>query len=176
MNTRQRIAVWALSLSAAGFSSWQVHEGFTREPIIPTKGDVPTIGFGSTYYEDGTRVTMDDPPITRERAVILARNLGSEHERCLKRSLPEDAELFQVEFDLYVDFIGQYGCGRWMTSTPRRELAAGNYLKACDGLLLYKKQAGRDCSLPQNWGPQGCKGVWTRQLERHQKCLGAQIP
>lgn len=28
----------------------------------------PTIGWGSTYYENGTPVTMNDPPITQQRA------------------------------------------------------------------------------------------------------------
>ncbi|MCG6600791.1 lysozyme, partial [Acinetobacter baumannii] len=30
--------------------------------------------------------------------------------------------------------------------------------------------AKRDCSIRKN----GCYGVWTRQLERHAKCIGAQ--
>lgn len=34
---------------------------------------VPTIGYGATYYEDGTRVTLFDPPITHERAEQLLR-------------------------------------------------------------------------------------------------------
>ena len=33
-------------------------EGFTSRPIIPVKGDVPTIGPGITVYPDGRRVRM----------------------------------------------------------------------------------------------------------------------
>ncbi|RWY04518.1 lysozyme, partial [Pseudomonas aeruginosa] len=33
-----------------------------------------------------------------------------------------------------------------------------------------------DCSLPKNWGPKGCKGVWTRQQERHAQCIVVQVP
>lgn len=45
----------------------RVFEGFYSEPYLCPAG-VPTIGFGTTHYEDGTAVTLNDPPITRERA------------------------------------------------------------------------------------------------------------
>ena len=60
MNGRQRIAVVLLTLSASGFSAWKLNEGFTDHAVIPTKGDVPTIGHGSTRWEDGTRVRLGD--------------------------------------------------------------------------------------------------------------------
>lgn len=169
---RQRILVALLSLSAAGFATWQASEGFTPVAVIPTKGDVPTIGHGSTHYEDGTTVRMDDK-ITPARAEILARNLADQDAKRLAVTLP-GAKLYQAEFDVYLDFVGQYGIGNWTASTMRREVLAGNYSQACNALLRYRFQAGRDCKLPQNWGPQGCKGVWTRQLERNRKCLAAQ--
>jgi lysozyme len=170
---KARIAVAALAISAAGFGAWKANEGFTERPIIPTKGDVPTIGHGSTRYEDGTPVRMTDPPITRQRGEQLARNLLSADERMFRDSLP-GVELHQEEYDLYLDFVGQYGIGNWRKSSMRRHLLAGRYREACDALLLWRRQAGRDCSLPENWGPQGCKGVWTRQQERHAKCLTVQ--
>ena len=95
----QRIAVALLSVSAAGLMTWTASEGFSESPIIPTKGDVPTIGHGTTRYEDGTQVKMTDPPITRERAEQLARNLMSGDERMLQASLP-GVKLYQEEYDL----------------------------------------------------------------------------
>ena len=47
-------------------------EGFSSEPYICPAGK-PTIGFGSTFYEDGTPVKMTDKPITKERARELVR-------------------------------------------------------------------------------------------------------
>ncbi len=170
---RVRIAVALLTVSAAGFSSWKLSEGFSERPIIPTKGDVPTIGHGSTRYEDGRPVRMSDPPITRQRGEQLARNLMSEDEARFRASLP-GVDLHPEEYDLYMDFVGQYGIGRWRASSMRKHLLVRRYREACDALLPYRRQDGRDCSLPENWGPQGCKGVWLRQLERHQKCLAVQ--
>lgn len=169
--TRQAVAV--LTLSAAGFLGWVAGEGLVLTPHIPTQGDVPTIGAGSTRYEDGTPVRLTDPPITRERALQLARNLHSEEEQRFRASLP-GVSLHQEEYDLYLDFTGQFGIGNWRSSSMRRYLLVGEYQQACEALLRWRRQAGRDCSLPQNWGPKGCKGVWTRQQKRHRKCLEAQ--
>ncbi len=167
---RQRIAVVLLSASAAGLASWTAREGFSESPIIPTTGDVPTVGHGSTRYEDDTPVRMSDSPITRERAQQLARNLMSGDERMLQASLP-GVKLHQEEYDLYLDFVGQYGIGTWRKSSMRRHLLNGDYLRACNSLLLYKYAADFDCSTPGN---KRCWGVWERQLERNQKCLDAQ--
>ena len=45
-------------------------EGLYLAPYLCPAG-VPTIGYGATYYEDGTRVTLIDAAITRERAEQL---------------------------------------------------------------------------------------------------------
>ncbi|RYF65690.1 MAG: lysozyme [Comamonadaceae bacterium] len=183
--TTLRVAVAALTLSAAGFATWKTSEGdgptsvradgaVLHHPYVPTAGDVPTIGHGSTRYEDGKPVRLTDQPITRQRAEQLARNLNSAEEARFKASLP-GVLLHQREFDLYMDFVGQYGIGNWYKPrSPRTWLLMGDYVRACHALLEWRFQAGRDCKLPQNWVPQGCKGVWTRQQKRTADCLGMQ--
>lgn len=42
-------------------------EGFMPEPYLCPAG-VPTIGYGNTTYEDGTKVTMEDNKVDRKRA------------------------------------------------------------------------------------------------------------
>lgn len=169
MNGRQRIAVALLSVSLAGFGAWTTNEGFTDHAIIPTKGDVPTIGHGSTRYEDGRPVQLGDR-ITPQRAELLARNLMTKDEKLFAATLP-GVRLHQAEFDIYLDFTGQYGIGNWRRSSMRRELMAGNYVQACAALLKYRFAAGFDCSTPGN---KRCLGVWTRQLDRNAKCMAAQ--
>lgn len=169
MSVRQRVSVGLLTVSLAGFGAWKASEGFTDTAVIPTKGDVPTIGHGSTRYEDGKPVKMGDT-ITPARADLLARNLMTKDERQLAASLP-GVKLHQVEFDLYMDFTGQYGIGNWRSSSMRRDLIAGEYAQACTDLLKYRYAAGFDCSTPGN---KRCWGVWSRQLERNAKCKAAQ--
>lgn len=169
MSTRGRIAVLLLTVSAAGLGVWNQSEGFEPKAMIPTKGDVPTLGLGSTKYEDGSPVKMGDA-ITRPQAEELARNLRRQDEKRFAETIP-GVTLWQDEYDVYLDFIGQYGIGNWRTSTMRKKLMRGEYRAACDALLAFRKAAGYDCSTPGN---HRCPGVWDRQLARHKKCLAAE--
>lgn len=174
MSIRKRLSVALLTISIGGFGSWMVSEGFSSDPYIPTKGDVPTIGHGSTQYEDGTKVKLSDKPITKQRAEQLARNLLSKDEVRFRASIP-DVDLYQEEYDLYLDFVGQYGIGNWRSSSMRRHLINGEYANACGALLRFRFAAGYDCSTTINGKPNNrCWGVWVRQKERHSKCMAAQ--
>ncbi|MGB8482770.1 MAG: glycoside hydrolase family protein, partial [Acinetobacter bohemicus] len=82
----------------------------------------------------------------------------------------QNVKVSQAEYDLYNDFVYQYGIAAWNGSSMLRNLKAGKYKQACDSLLKWKYVAKRDCSVRSN----NCYGVWTRQVERHQKCMGAQ--
>jgi lysozyme len=164
-----RIVVAALTLSAAGFIGLVTREYYTETSIIPTKNDRPTIGFGSTFHADGTPVRMGEKT-TPVRALIQAQAHISKEEAIFRKSLP-DVELYQAEYDVYMDWVYQYGTGAWAKSSMRRKLLDGNYVAACNALLLYKNSGGYDCSIPGN---KICAGVWTRQLERHKQCMAAQ--
>lgn len=164
-----RVIVAALTLSAAGFLGIVSSESYVGEAMVPTQGDRPTLGFGSTFHEDGRPVQMGEKT-TPVRALVIAQAHLSREETIFRDSL-KGASLSQAEYDIYVDWVYQYGTGAWMQSTMRRHILAGNYAAACDALLLWRKAAGFDCSTPGN---KRCAGVWTRQLQRHKACLEAQ--
>ncbi len=168
-----RIAVAALALSAAGLVGIAVQEGYTDEAIIPTKGDRPTNGFGSTFNEDGSPVKIGErtDPV---RALRKVQAHLDREEKLFRESLP-GVKLTQGEYDLYVDFMYQYGIANWRASSMRRHLLAGKYCEACDALLMWRKAGGYDCSTRINGQPnKRCWGVWDRQLKRHAKCLAEQ--
>lgn len=186
-NAITRIAAGMLAVSATGGAAWIASEGFTSGPVIPVPGDRPTIGHGSTFYEDGTPVKMTDPPITRARAAQLALGeLNRKYGECVRQSMPT-TPVTQNEFDLAADFTGQYGCEAWRGSSMLTNYKAGNYAKACEGYLAYKlfhtrkPQTGPgwvklpdgryrfDCSTPGN---KVCGGVWTRSVKRYNQCIG----
>lgn len=164
-----RVLVAGLSLSMAGFVGITVHENYVGNAMVPTKGDRPTVGFGSTFHEDGSPVKMGDST-TPVRALIKAAAHISREEAVFRASLP-GVKMHQAEYDLYMDWVYQYGTPAWKKSSMRRHLLAGNYRAACDALLRYRFSGGYDCSTPGN---KRCAGVWTRQLQRHAKCLEAQ--
>lgn len=167
--SRARIAAAGLALSASAFVAILSSEGFTDVAVIPTVNDRPTVGFGSTFREDGAPVQLGDR-ITPVRAVQRAAAHLTKEEAAFRASI-SGVELHQVEYDVYMDWVYQYGTGAWRASTMRRQLLAGQYRAACDALLLYRKSGGYDCSAPGN---RTCPGVWKRQLARHQKCMEAQ--
>lgn len=168
-----RIAVTLLGLSMAGFIAIVAREGYTEQAIVPTKGDVPTVGFGSTVHAGGQRVKLGDRT-TPVRALHTAQAHIQRDEAAFRDSLPGVA-LTQGEYDLYLDFTYQYGLTNWRQSSMRRNLLTGDYRAACDALLGYHYAAGYDCSTTVNGQPnKRCWGVWTRQQERHAKCLAEQ--
>src|SRR5699024_4745835 len=95
-------------------------------------------------------------------------------EELFKRSLP-GVMLSQEEYDIYIDWVYQYGISNWNNSTIRRMLMAGDHVGACNALLMWKYSAGYDCSTTINGQPNKvCWGVWARQLARNRSCLEAQ--
>lgn len=47
----------------------QIGGGYVKPYLCPAH--VPTIGYGSTFYENGTQVKLTDPPIDKSRATEL---------------------------------------------------------------------------------------------------------
>lgn len=99
-------------------------EGFSAKPYLcPAK--VPTIGYGSTRYEDGTPVRLTDQPITKERAnEIMLATLAREYAPAVERYV--QAKLTQSQFDALVDFAYNAGAQNLRTSTLLRKLNAGD--------------------------------------------------
>lgn len=166
---KARIVVAALTLSFAGFVGIAQYEDYVGTATIPTKNDRPTNGFGSTFNADGSAVKLGEVT-TPVRALITAQAHISKEEQKFRDSLPS-VKLYQGEYDLYMDWVYQFGIGNWRQSSMRRNLLGSDYVAACNSLLLYKYSGGYDCSTPGN---KRCAGVWTRQQERNRKCLEMQ--
>jgi GH24 family phage-related lysozyme (muramidase) len=163
----QRLLAALLSLSAAGFVAIVMQEGYTDRAIIPTKNDRPTLGFGSTFREDGSPVLPGDT-ITPPKAVARSAAHIARDEKTLKPCV--SGMLTQGEYDVLIDFAYQYGVAATCRSSIVKHINAGRYAEACEAYTLYRFSGGYDCSTPGN---RVCAGVWTRNLERKNKCLAA---
>lgn len=159
--------VLASAISAAGVLFTTGYEGYTSKPVIPVKGDVPTIGYGTTVYPTGQKVKMSDPAINKETArKYLVTHMKKDAVQFNKTLI--GIPLSQKEYDLFFDFVYNFGLSNWKSSSMLRNLKKGNYKAACDSLLKWKYVAKRDCSIRSN----NCYGVWTRQVDRHKICIG----
>lgn len=163
---RARAGIAVLVLSASALVGMLTSEGYTDKAIVPTKNDRPTVGFGSTFRDDGTPVKMGDT-ITPQKAVVRTLAHIQRDEARLKQCVT--APLTQAEYDTMVDFSYQYGTAKTCASVMVREANAGNYEASCNGYLKYKFSGGYDCSIPGN---KVCAGVWTRNQERAKTCKG----
>jgi len=89
-------------------------EGLFLKPYLCPAG-VPTIGLGSTYYENGKRVGLKDPAITKERAYELFKCTLKQYEKDVDTFTRDDIN--QNQFDALVDFAYNCGSGNLKSST-----------------------------------------------------------
>ena len=123
-------------------------EGVFLKPYICPAG-VPTIGIGSTYYEDGTPVKMTDAPITVERALqLFMHTLNRVYAPGTVRQCPGLLALAVTTgnwapLNAIVDFSYNCGVGRLQTSTLRRKLNEQDWAGAREQLALYVRGGGK---------------------------------
>lgn len=167
--TKTKRAVAALTLSAAGLVGLVAHEGYTDKAVVPIPGDRPTMGFGSTFKEDGTPVKMGDTT-TPQRALRMTITHIGKDELNLKRCVT--GPMSQEEYDVLVDFAYWRGSGGACRSEVVKNINAGDYPAACEAYLNLdsRRAAGKDCKDPAN----RCRGVWLRAQDRHKRCMEAQ--
>lgn len=99
-------------------------EGFSSKPYLCPAG-IPTIGYGSTYYEDGTHVKLTDAPITKERAEAILRSELGTYESAVNSFVK--VPMTQGQFDALVDFAYNAGTGNLQKSTLLKKLNAKDY-------------------------------------------------
>jgi lysozyme len=112
-------------------------EGFQSKPYRCPAG-VPTIGYGSTRYANGTPVKLTDPPITEAKADEIMRTTLVQYEDAVNRYV--SAPINQNQFDALVDFAYNAGAQNLRTSTlltllnkKEYKAAAGQFDKWVNG-------------------------------------------
>ena len=117
-------------------------EGFEKIPYLCPAG-IPTIGYGSTYYSNGVKVTLKDPPITREQAEKLL--MYELHHTYLPGVLKLCPGLNESEDKLnaIVDFAYNLGVGRLQSSTLRRKINSQDWEGSKEQLMLWTRGGGK---------------------------------
>ena len=106
-------------VSSKGLDIIKKYEGFSSKPYL-CPAHVPTIGYGSTYYEDGSKVKLTDSPITQERATELLEALLVSFERAVDSYCTDSIN--QNQFDSLVSFAYNCGVGNLKSSTLLRKV------------------------------------------------------
>lgn len=130
-----RRAVMTMALSAAGLVGIALWEGYSEQAYIPVKGDVPTIGFGTTEgVKLGDKTT---PPKALKRALDDVSKFEGAIRQCVK------VPLHQHEYDAFASLAFNVGPSAFCGSTLVRKLNAGDYAGACAEISRWVYQGGR---------------------------------
>lgn len=115
-------------------------EGLYLKPYLCPAG-VPTIGYGTTIYPSGIRVTLRDPEISKEYAVELLMW------RLLKVDMPAVLklcpELKGEPLGAIVDFTYNLGAGNLAASTLRKCINKNDWEGAKIQLMRWNKAGGK---------------------------------
>ena len=117
------------------------YEGLYLRPYLCPAG-VPTIGYGATFYEDGSKVTLKDPPITKERAEQLLRyHLKVSFLPPVIRLCPTlDTECKTAAI---LDFAFNLGTGNLKISTLRKRILSEEWGDVPSELMKWNKAGGK---------------------------------
>jgi lysozyme len=117
-------------------------EGYRSKPYLCPAG-VATIGYGSTYYADKRKVTLQDPPMNQEDAnALLMIELEHTYLPGVLRNCPTLITDVR-KCNAIVDFCYNLGIGRLQTSTLKRKINAQDWEGAQEQLMLWTKGGGK---------------------------------
>ena len=135
MSLKKRLDVGVLSLYATGLIGIASYEGFSEKAYIPIKGDVPTIGFGSTEgVKMGDAITVPQALDRLRRDITVAESAIS---RCVR------VPLSQGELDAYTSLAFNIGTDAFCRSTLVVKLNGGDYAGACEEIKRWVYAGGR---------------------------------
>ena len=117
-------------------------EGFRPKPYLCPAG-IATIGYGSTYYSNGEKVTLHDAPISEAAAAdLLMYELSHTYAPGVMRLCPGLVG-DEGKFNAIVDFVYNLGIGRLQTSTLRRTVNSQDWTGAREQLRKWVRGGGR---------------------------------
>lgn len=124
-------------LDQAGIEFLILNEGIRLKPYLDSVG-IPTIGIGNTYYENGKRVKMTDPPISKARAIELFQSVVKHYETAVWSVTRDD--LNQNQFNALVSFTYNIGVAGFKGSTVLKRINAGASRELIEkAFLMWRK-------------------------------------
>jgi lysozyme len=110
-----------MKVDQAGIDFLHEREGYRSKPYLDTVG-IPTIGYGNTYYPNGKKVTMQDKPLTKEKANELFKITLKYFEDQVNDLVK--TKLTQNQFNALVSFTYNVGVGNLKRSTVLKRINA----------------------------------------------------
>lgn len=116
------------------------YEGFSSKPYKCPAG-IPTIGYGSTFYLNGNKVTMKDTPISEEVALSILFSVVEDFSKKVEKLLKVPVN--QNQFDALVDFSYNLGIGNFQKSTLLKLINNKDFIGASKQFKKWNKSNGK---------------------------------
>lgn len=116
------------------------YEGFSSKPYKCPAG-IPTIGYGSTFYLNGNKVTMKDTPISEEVALSILFSAVEDFSKKVEKLLKVPVN--QNQFDALVDFSYNLGIGNFQKSTLLKLINNKDFIGATKQFKKWNKSNGK---------------------------------
>lgn len=128
-------------VSKNGLDLIKQFEGLSLKPYLDAV-NIPTIGWGSTYYPDGKKVTLQDKEITEQKAFeileyIANKDFGYFVNKAVK------VKLNQNQFDALVSFAYNLGNGNLQQSTLLKKVNNNDFIGASLEFEKWNKAGGK---------------------------------
>ena len=130
-----------MKISNNGTNLIKQFEGLSLKPYLDAV-NVPTIGYGSTYYQDGKKVTLNDKPISQDEANLLLEYIANKDFGDKINTLVK-VQLNQNQFDALVSFCYNLGIGNFKSSTLLKKINKGDFNGASEEFIKWNKAGGK---------------------------------
>ena len=128
-----------MKISNKGLELIKEFEGFSSVAYL-CSAKKATIGYGNTFWEDGTPVKIGDQ-ISKERAETLLKHVVDNFSVAVEVDIK--IEVSQNQFDAMVSLAYNIGLGAFKNSTLLRQLNRGNFVGASQEFLRWDKSNGK---------------------------------
>ena len=128
-----------MKISNKGLELIKEFEGFSSVAYL-CSAKKATIGYGNTFWEDGTPVKIGDQ-ISKERAETLLKHVVDNFSVAVEVDIK--IEVTQNQFDAMVSLAYNIGLGAFKNSTLLRQLNRGNFVGASQEFLRWDKSNGK---------------------------------
>ena len=130
-----------MKISPRGLELIKDFEGFSSTSYLDVV-NIPTIGWGNTYYENGTKVKLGEQ-ISKTDAlklleVVANRDFADKIFPAIK------VKVTQSQFDAMVSLAYNIGTGAFLKSTLLKKVNAGDFAGAGEEFLRWNKAGGKE--------------------------------
>ena len=130
-----------MKISSKGLELIKDFEGFSSSAYLCVAKKV-TIGWGNTFYENGTKVKLGDQ-ISKTDALKLLEVIANRD--FADKIFPSiKVKVTQSQFDAMVSLAYNIGPGAFLKSTLLKKVNAGDFIGASEEFLKWNKSGGKE--------------------------------